>query len=149
MAEDKTKETSGFEEIKRRERIRRLANLMLGKKETSKNPPEIYREELEKNVEAIIEQEAIALYKKLTGKRKIPEEGVPQSYKDRAMMEVLRRWQKTLKEIRTTVPKAVVPPEAKYFVDAIPICPKCGELMKLLVGKLYQCPKCYSTIRLG
>lgn len=149
MAEDKVKEVSGYREIERRQKIARLADLMLGKKETRRNPPQIYREELEKNVEAIIEQEAIALYQKTTGKRKIPKEGIPQEYKDRALMDVLRRWQKTLKEIRETTEKVAVPPEAKYMAEAPPVCPKCGEIMKPLIGKLYQCPRCHHVMRIA
>ncbi len=146
MAEAKAKEVSGYKELERRERIRRLADMMLGKKQSPHNSPQIYREELEKDVEAIIEQEAIALYRKTTGKKKIPSEGVPSEYKNRALMEVLKRWQKTLKEVREVTEKTAVPPEAKYLAEAPPVCPKCGEVMKPLIGKLYQCPKCFRTM---
>jgi len=148
MAERKTEEISDYREIARRERVKHLADLMSGRKK-EKNSPQIYREELEKSVEAVIEQEAIALYKKITGKKKIPPEGVPQEFKDRALVEVLRRWQKTLKEIRETVPKVAVPPEAKYVAGAPPVCPKCGEIMRKLIGSLYQCPKCFKVIRVA
>ena len=62
---------------------------------------------------------------------------------------MLRRWQKTLKEIRETIPKTAVPPEAKYVVGAPPVCPKCGVPMEKLIGKLYQCPKCHKCMRVG
>jgi len=153
MAEFTARKTSGADELERREKVKHLADLMLGRKKQkpvkTHHSPQIYREELEKSVEAIIEEEAIALYRKVTGKKKIPEEGVPQEYWDRALMDVLRRWQKTLKEISETVPKVAVPPEAKFLVEAPPVCPKCGELMKKLVGNLYQCPKCFKTIRVA
>ena len=148
MAEEKAKEVSGYAEIERRERIRRMADLMLGRKET-RNPPQIYREELEKDVEAVIEQEAIALYRKTPGKKKIPETGVPEEYKNRALMDVLRRWQKTLKEVRETTEKVAVPPEAKYMAEAPPVCPRCGEIMKPIIGKLYQCPVCFRVMRIA
>ena len=149
MAEREISETSNYQEIARREKVKNLAKLMRGETETPKDPPEIYREELEKSVDAIIEQEAISLYKKITGKRKIPPEGPPQEFKDRALIEVLRRWQKTLKEIRETIPKTAVPSEAKYVVGAPPVCPKCGVPMEKLIGKLYQCPKCHKCMRVG
>jgi predicted Zn-ribbon and HTH transcriptional regulator len=164
MAERKTKEISGYREIERRERIKHLAELMVAKtKEKSAeqsqkaeagkkhNPPQIYVDELEKGVDEIIEREAIELYKKLTGKRKIPEE-IPQEYKDRALMEVLKRWQQTLKEIKETAEKTAVPLETRMDMKALgevpPICPKCGVEMKKIIGSLYQCPRCFRTIRL-
>jgi len=149
VAESKAKEVSGYAELERQARIKRLADLMLGRTEAKLNPPQIYREELEKDVEAIIEQEAIALYRATTGKKKIPPEGVPQEYKNRALMEVLRRWQKTLKEVKETTEKVAPPPETKYLAEAPPVCPKCGEVMKRLIGSLWQCPKCYIVVRTG
>jgi len=149
MAERKTAEISNYREIARREKVQHLARLMKGQPEPKRNSPEIYREELEKSVDAIIEQEAIALYKKITGKKKIPPEGVPQEFKDRALVEVLRRWQKTLKEMRETIPKTAVPPEAKYVAGAPPVCPKCGAVMRKIIGNLYQCPKCFRVMRVA
>lgn len=147
MAEEKAKEISGYAELERKARIKHIADLMLGRTESKRNPPQIYREELEKDVESIIEQEAIALYRSATGKKKIPPEGVPQEFKNRALMEVLRRWQKTLKEVRETTEKVAVPPEAKYLAEAPPVCPKCGEVMVRLIGNLWQCKKCFKVIR--
>lgn len=147
MAERKAKEVSGYAELERQARIRHLADLVLGRTETKRNPPEIYREELEKDIEAIIEQEAIALYRMTTGKKKIPPEGIPQEYKNRALMEVLKRWQKTLKEVKETTEKVAVPPEAKYMVGAPPVCPRDGSVMRKLIGELWQCPTCFRVMR--
>jgi len=132
--------------MEREKRVKHLAKLMLGKKTESL---EIYREELEKEVNEVIEEEAKKLYLKVTGKRRIPEEGVPQEFKDKALIDVLERYQSTLREIQETVPRTAPPPERKYAEKGIPICPKCGVPMKVLVGKLYQCPQCYRTMRFG
>ena len=154
MAEKHAKEVSGYREIERRERIKRLAELMSGsisKEKQAKKANPIYEEELEKGVDEIIEQEAIELYKKLTGKNKVPEE-IPQEYKDRALMEVLKRWQQTLKEIKTTVLQTAISPEIRMRFKELPpkppLCPKCSIPMKNIMGGLWQCPKCYKIIRL-
>ncbi len=118
--------------------VKRLGDLLLGKKS---NPPEIYIDETTRSIEEIIAREAMEIWRRETGKP-IPKEGVPQEYKDKAMVEVLKRWQKTLKEIKETLPKMALPPPPidKEIVKAAPTCPICGKPMKRIVGRLYQCP---------
>jgi len=133
--------------MERERKVKRLAALLTGKSSTASKSPEIYREELGKEVEEIIEEEAKRLYLKVTGRRKIPKEGVPQEFRDKALIDVLERYQTTLREIQEIVPRAAPPLERKYVEKGIPLCPKCGVPMKPLVGKLYQCPQCYRTMR--
>jgi len=112
------------------------------KSQSKSKSPEIYTDELRKSVEEIIAEEARQLWRKETGRR-IPKEGVPEEYHDKAMISVLKRWQKTLKEIKETVPKMAPPPPPldKALIAAHPVCPECGEPMKRVVGRLYQCPR--------
>lgn len=124
-------------------------DLHIEKPKSKSKSPEIYVDEMKKSTEEIIAEEARQLWRKETGRR-IPKEGVPEQYYDKAMVLVLRRWQKTLKEIREVTPKMAPPPPPidKALVEAPPLCPKCGQVMKRIVGRLYQCPKHPEVTRL-
>ena len=106
--------------------------------------PQIYMDELKTPIEEIIRKQAVELWRK-EKHGPVPKE-IPQEYLDKAMVEVLKRWQKTLREVRETVPKMAPPPEMppEMVEKAIPTCPQCGTLMKKIVetetGTLYQCP---------
>ena len=125
-------------------------NVELSSNPNSKNkkdPPQIYLDEMEKNIDLIIEEEARALYRKETRRR--PPKEIPQQYYDKAMISILKRWQKTFREIEATVPKMAPPPptepvelaKEEVIAKGPPLCPICGEPMKRIVGNLYQCPK--------
>jgi hypothetical protein len=109
------------------------------------NSPQIYTDELKTPIEEIIRKEAAELWRK--EKRTNVPEVIPQEYLDKAMVEVLKRWQKTLREVKETVPKMAPPPEMppEMVEKGIPICPKDGKPMKKIVetatGILYQCPQ--------
>jgi len=144
------------EEVPRLERsspkikAKELAGLVLArnvevspKKESGKNPPEIYMDEMERDIDLLIAEEARVLYRKETRRR--PPKEIPQKYIDKAMISVLKRWQKTFREIEATVPKMAPPPTEPYREEIIakapPLCPECGEPMKEIMPGLWQCPK--------
>ena len=107
-----------------------------------KDPPQIYLDEMEKTIDLIIAEEARVLYRKETGRR--PPKELPQEYYDKALISVLKRWQKTLREIAKTVPKMAPPPTEPYreeiLAKAPPLCPVCGKPMKEIMKGLWQCP---------
>ena len=146
------------EEIRRSEagspklKVKELAGLVIAKNaelssnpnsKNKKDPPEIYLDEMEKDIDLIISEEARILYRKETGRP--PPKEIPQKYYDKAMISVLKRWQKTFKEIEETLPKMAPPPTEPYkeevMVKSPPLCPICGEPMKRIGKGLYQCPK--------
>ena len=146
------------EEIKRLEmgetkfKAKELAGLIVARNaeissnpdyKNKKDPPQIYIDEMEKDIDLIIAEEARVLYRKETGRT--PPKELPQKYYDKAMISVLKRWQKTLREIAETVPKMAPPPTEPYreeiLAKAPPLCPVCGEPMKQIGRGLYQCPK--------
>jgi hypothetical protein len=127
---------------------KKLASLIAGGTKTEKKPessPQIYYDELKTPIDEIIRREAIELWRK-EQRKPVPKE-IPQEYLDKAMVEVLKRWQKTLREVRETVPKMAPPPEMppEVIEKGIPTCPQCGAPMKKIVetetGILYQCPR--------
>jgi len=127
-------------------KARRLVELA-GYTPKGKGTPEIFVDELEKDIEAVIQEEARRLYRKQMRRR--PPRELPQEWLDRGATEVMRRWQKTLREMRATIPKVALPPEVppEFLAKGAPICPKCGEVMRKLIGTLWQCPKCYHTLK--
>ena len=146
------------EEIRRSEagspklKVKELAGLVIAKNaelssnpnsKNKKDPPEIYLDEMEKDIDLIISEEARILYRKETGRP--PPKEIPQKYYDKAMISVLKRWQKTFREIEETLPKMAPPPTEPYKEEVIakspPLCPICGEPMKRIAKGLYQCPK--------
>jgi hypothetical protein len=110
--------------------------------------PQIYLDEMKTPIDEIIRREAIEIWKK--EKRGPPPEQFPQEILDRAMINVLKRWQKTLREVRETIPKMAPPPEMppEMVKKAAPTCPICGQPMRKIVGRLYQCPKHPTQTRL-
>ena len=134
-------------------RAKELAGLVVARNaelspnpKNGKDPPQIYLDEMEKDINLIIEEEARALYRKETGRS--PPEDLPQQYYDKAMISILKRWQKTFREIEATIPK-MAPPLPKEPVELAkeeviakgpPLCPVCGKPMKRIIGNLYQCP---------
>jgi len=138
MAEEEEKPLA----VRAKELARVVArDLGIKRKETKSRSPEIYVDEMEKSIDQIIAEEARAIWRK--EERRRPPKELPQQYYDKAMVNILKRWQKTLKEIKETVPKMAPPPPPldKAVVVAAPLCPICGEPMKRIVGRLYQCPK--------
>ena len=120
-------------------------NVELSSNPNSKNkkdPPQIYLDEMEKDIDLIIAEEARALYRKETGR--MPPKELPQKYYDKAMISVLKRWQKTFREIEATIPKMAPPPTEPYKEEVIakapPLCPVCGKPMERIIDNLYQCP---------
>ncbi|MEM2281841.1 MAG: hypothetical protein QXZ68_07685, partial [Candidatus Bathyarchaeia archaeon] len=79
----------------------------------------IYLNELEKDVDALIYDEAARIYEEETGEK--PPEEIPQRYVDKAMIEILKRWQETLKPLVETLEKTAPPAKIEP-----PKCPKHG-----------------------
>lgn len=123
-------------------------DLQIEESKSQSKSPEIYTDEMRKSPEEIIAEEAREIWRKET-RRRIPKE-LPPEYYDKAIVTILRRWRKTLKEVKETVPKMAPPPPPldKAIVTARPLCPICGEPMKPIVGRLYQCQKHPAQTRL-
>ena len=126
--------------------VKGLARAVKGERPTKrKNSPQVYLDELEKPIETVIAEEAQRIYKKVTGKRKVPEE-LPPIFYEKAMIEILKRWQKTAKELyeglKPTL-EALEKPEEKLPPAGAPrICPRCGVVMEEVFKGNYVCPKC-------
>jgi len=128
-----------------RARVRRIAELMLGRKLPEEKTEEtvrkktIYLDEIESDIDTIIRNEAERIYTEETGEA--PPKEIPATYKRKAMVSVLKRWQTSLKPLFELAQGIYVPPER-----AEPICPKCGGKLVKISQTVWRCTKCGKTV---
>ncbi|MEM2281430.1 MAG: hypothetical protein QXZ68_05520 [Candidatus Bathyarchaeia archaeon] len=103
-----------------------------GKKPMERSNP-IYLNELEKDVDTLIYDEAARIYEMETGEK--PPAEIPQEYKDKAMVEILKRWQETLKPLTEILEKTAPPLKIEP-----PKCPRHNVPLKKMGVNLWRCP---------
>jgi len=116
-----------------REKLKRLQAVYgIAKPEKPKNN-QIYLNEVEKDVDTLIHDEAANIYREETGEE--PPEKIPQEYIDKAMVSILKRWQETLKPLIELIQRTAPPLEVTK-----PKCPKHGVELQKVGENLWRCP---------
>jgi hypothetical protein len=115
------------------EKLNRLKAIYGVKPLEEKKPNPIYLNEVEKDVDTIIYDEAANIYREETGEE--PPEKIPQEYIDKAMVSILKRWQETLKPLIGLMEKTAPPIEVTK-----PKCPKHGVELRKVGENLWRCP---------
>jgi len=116
-------------------------------------PDRIFFEEVKKPIEQVIADEAIRIYKEKTGQP--PPKELPKEFYKLAMVNILKRWQKAIKEAYTTATAIFGKPEKTPFEELPPleelrkspytpiVCPKCKRrTLKPVARGVYVCENC-------
>jgi hypothetical protein len=115
------------------EKLKRLKAVYgVDEPEKPKSNP-IYLNEIEKDVDTLINDEAANIYREETGEE--PPEEIPQEYKDKAMVSILKRWQETLLPLIGLMERTAPPLKAEK-----PKCPKHGLELRKVGENLWRCP---------
>ena len=115
------------------EKLKRLQSIYGVKTPEEKKRNPIYLNEIEKDVDIIIRDEAENIYREETGEE--PPEKIPQEYIDKAMVSILKRWQETLKPLIELIQRTAPPLEVTK-----PKCPKHGVELKKVGENHWRCP---------
>jgi len=115
------------------------------------NKPEVLEEEFKTPLDQLIAKEAAKIYKMTTGKK--PPKKMPQEFYVKAMYNILKRWQKTLKETYEAMTAFLGRPRESPFErtrkeleehkPVVTKCPRCGgETLKMIGPGVWVCKKC-------